>query len=87
MEGIFRMHNAVGDNYRLTIFGASHAEKIGVRIEGLPAGFRIDLNKLQSFMDRRAPGKDRFSTARREPDRVIFENGITEDGQIVSSNA
>ena len=81
------MHNAVGDNYRLTIFGASHAEKIGVRIEGLPAGFRIDLNKLQSFMDRRAPGKDRFSTARREPDRVIFENGITEDGQIVSSNA
>ena len=87
MEGIFRMHNAVGDNYRLTIFGASHAEKIGVRIEGLPAGSRIDLNKLQSFMDRRAPGKDRFSTARREPDRVIFENGITEDGQIVSSNA
>ena len=81
------MHNAVGNNYRLTIFGASHAEKIGVKIEGLPAGSRIDLNKLQSFMDRRAPGKDRFSTARREPDRVIFENGITEDGQIVSSNA
>ena len=87
MEGIIRMHNEVGDNYRLTIFGASHAEKIGVKIEGLPAGSRIDLNKLQSFMDRRAPGKDRFSTARREPDRVIFENGITEDGQIVSSNA
>ena len=36
------MHNAVGDNYRLTIFGASHAEKIGVRIEGLPAGSRIE---------------------------------------------
>ena len=87
MEGFFKMHNTIGDNYRLTIFGASHAEKIGVRIEGLPTGFRIDTAKLAAFMERRAPGKDRFSTARREPDQVVFEEGITEDGQIVCSDA
>ena len=81
------MHNTIGDNYRITIFGASHAEKIGVKIGGLPAGFRIDTDKLQAFMDRRAPGKDRFSTARREPDQVVFEEGITEEGEIVSTDA
>ena len=85
MEGFHKMHNTIGDNYRLTVFGASHADKIGVRIEGLPAGFRIDRNQLQAFMDRRAPGKDRFSTSRREPDQVVFEEGVAEDGQIVST--
>ncbi len=81
------MHNTIGDNYRLTIFGASHAEKIGVRIEGLPKGFEIDMAKLEAFMARRAPGKDRFSTARQESDQVIFEEGITEDGQVVCTDA
>ena len=81
------MHNTIGDNYRLTIFGASHAEKIGVRIEGLPKGFEINMAKLEAFMARRAPGKDRFSTARQEPDQVIFEEGITEDGQVVCTDA
>ncbi len=78
------MHNTYGDNYRLTIFGASHAEKIGVTIQGVPEGTIIDLKNLQAFMDRRAPGRDRFSTARREPDQVVFEKGVSEDGLVDS---
>ena len=58
-----QMHNTYGDHFTLTVFGASHAEKIGVRISGLAAGTRIDRDELQAFMERRAPGRDRYSTA------------------------
>ena len=78
------MHNTYGDHYKLTIFGASHAEKIGVMIEGIPLGTVIDREQLQAFLDRRAPGKDRFSTSRKEPDRVVFEQGVADDGTVVS---
>ena len=62
------MSSTYGKNFRLTIFGESHAQAVGVTIEGLPAGQEIDLDQLQSFLDRRAPGRDRFSTARKESD-------------------
>ena len=77
-----QMHNTYGDHFTLTVFGASHAEKIGVRISGLAAGTRIDRDELQAFMERRAPGRDRYSTARREPDQVVFETGVDEDGTV-----
>lgn len=79
------MHNTYGDNYRLTIFGASHAEKIGVTIQGVPEGTIIDLKNLQAFMDRRAPGRDRFSTARREPDQVVFEKAFQKTALLIQT--
>ena len=62
------MSSSFGQNYRISIFGESHAAAIGVTVEGLPAGSEIDVERLQSFLDRRAPGRDALSTRRREAD-------------------
>lgn len=70
------MSNTVGNCFRLTIFGQSHAPAIGVTMEGLPAGFAIDMDKLQAFLERRAPGRDPYSTSRKEPDRPEFISGL-----------
>ena len=72
------MRNCYGDNFRIEIFGASHAPEIGVTIEGVPVGTRIDIAALQVFMDRRAPGRDEFSTPRKEPDRPEFVAGLVD---------
>ena len=72
------MRNCYGDNFRIEIFGASHAPEIGVTIEGVPSGTRIDNEALQAFMDRRAPGRDEFSTPRKEPDRPEFVTGVVD---------
>ena len=59
---------------KLHIFGESHAPEIGVEIEGVPKGTVIDLDALQAFLDRRAPGNGQggLSTPRKEPDKVVF---------------
>ena len=71
------MSSTYGENLRLTIFGQSHSAAIGVTMEGLPAGFAIDMAALQAFLDRRAPGRDKNSTTRREPDMPEFLSGLT----------
>ena len=73
------MNSSYGDNIRITIFGQSHAPAIGVTIQGLPAGFTIDRAALQAFLDRRAPGRDATSTARREVDAPEFLSGLVGD--------
>ena len=73
------MSSSYGDNIRITIFGQSHAPAIGVTIEGLPAGFAVDCAALQAFLDRRAPGRDATSTARREADAPEFISGLVGD--------
>lgn len=70
------MSSTYGERLRLTIFGQSHSPAIGVTIEGLPAGTVIDLERLQAFLDRRAPGQSPTATARREPDRPKFLSGL-----------
>jgi chorismate synthase len=68
------MKSSFGKNCRVTIFGGSHEDRIGVTLEGFPQGFTPDLEKLQRFMDRRAPGNSAFSTPRKEPDLVQVES-------------
>ena len=70
------MSSSYGKDMRITIFGQSHSPAIGVTIEGIPAGQEIDFNELAVFLDRRAPGRNEFSTARREADRPEFISGI-----------
>ena len=72
------MSAELGTNLKISVFGQSHSEEIGVKAEGLPKGGKIDLQRLERFMERRAPGRNRFSTARREPDKIIFKSGITD---------
>ena len=66
----------IGRHLRLEVYGESHAPQIGMRLEGFPSGVAIDFGCLQSFMDRRAPGRDELSTARKEPDRPEFKSGV-----------
>ncbi len=73
------MGNSFGNAFRFTIFGQSHAPAIGVTIEGLPAGERIDFEALQAFLGRRAPG-GKYSTARKEADEPEFVAGLTPEG-------
>lgn len=61
---------------RLSIFGQSHSEAIGMTLDGLPAGLPIDLDKLQAFLNRRAPGQNDWSTPRKEEDRPEFLCGL-----------
>ena len=62
----------------LSIFGQSHAPAVGMTLEGLPPGETIDLALLQEFLDRRAPGRNSWSTPRRESDVPEFLAGLVE---------
>lgn len=76
-----------GSKLGLLIYGQSHSETIGVYISGLPEGVEPDENFIRSFMARRAPGRNAWSTPRKENDEVIFERaGQTLHGYIVNNN-
>lgn len=70
------MSSTYGERLRFTIFGQSHSPAIGVSVEGLPAGTEIDMEKLQAFLDRRAPGNSPTATARKEADVPKFLSGL-----------
>ena len=72
------MSSSYGENIRLTIFGQSHSEAIGMTLEGIPAGEKIDCEELYRFLDRRAPGKNNYSTPRRETDIPDFICGMVD---------
>lgn len=66
----------IGQRLRLSIFGQSHSEAIGMTLDGLPAGIKIDIDRLQTFLNRRAPGQNDWSTPRKEEDRPEFLCGL-----------
>lgn len=70
------MSSNYGNKVKISIFGQSHSDAIGVVIDGLPAGEEIDLEKAQRFLDRRAPGKNSYSTPRKEGDQVRVVSGL-----------
>ena len=70
------MSSTYGERLRITIFGQSHSAAIGVTMEGIPAGTIIDMDRLQAFLDRRAPGNSPTATSRKEPDRPEFLSGL-----------
>lgn len=70
------MSSSYGENLKLTIFGQSHSPAIGVTVEGIPAGEKIDLEELTCFLSRRAPGKNAWSTPRKEADVPEFLSGL-----------
>ena len=65
-----------GETVKISIFGQSHADAIGVTVEGLPAGESIDRAELERFLLRRAPGRSELATARREEDRPKILCGL-----------
>lgn len=72
------MASVFGNVIHLSIFGQSHSPAIGCSLDGLPAGVELDLDALQRFLDRRAPGRSDTATMRREADAPEFIAGVTD---------
>ena len=70
------MSSTYGEHLKLSIFGQSHAPAIGMTLDGVPAGQAINLDELQRFLDRRAPGRAEYATPRKEADRPEFLSGL-----------
>lgn len=72
------MSNTIGKLFKLTTFGESHGVAIGGIIDGCPAGIAIDFKAIQKELNRRKPGQNKLTTARKEADEVLFLSGIFE---------
>ena len=70
------MSSTYGEHLKLSIFGQSHGTAIGMTLDGIPAGLPVDLEALQHFLNRRAPGQNDYSTPRKEEDRPEFLSGL-----------
>ncbi|MEE0930970.1 MAG: chorismate synthase [Acutalibacteraceae bacterium] len=68
-----------GKKVKISIFGESHGKGIGVVIDDLPAGEKIDMEQLLMFMGRRAPGKDKTATPRLEKDFPVIMSGMLDN--------
>lgn len=70
------MSSMTGNKVKISVFGQSHSRGIGVVIDGLPAGKKLDMEKIKAFIKRRAPGRNAFSTARKESDAPEIVSGL-----------
>lgn len=72
------MSNSYGTLFRISTFGESHGEAVGVIVDGCPAGITVDLDFIQSELDRRKPGQSKITTQRKEEDRIEILSGVFE---------
>lgn len=72
------MSGTWGNKIELSIFGESHGKAIGIVINGIKPGFEIDMDKIEKEMERRAPGRNKMSTQRKEGDKPKILSGIFE---------
>lgn len=70
------MSSTIGHNLTVSIFGQSHSKAIGVVIDGIPAGEALDMERLQAFLLRRAPGRSENTSQRKEEDVPVFLSGL-----------
>ncbi len=70
--------NSFGQIFRITTFGESHGEALGVIIDGCPSGLEVDVELIQKELDRRRPGQSKIVTQRKEKDTINILSGIFE---------
>jgi len=70
------MANSYGKLFKISLFGESHSEAIGVVIDGVPSGVALDMDEILFEMSRRVPGNNLFSTPRKESDTPEILSGI-----------
>src|SRR5512146_771879 len=75
-------HNTFGHMFRVTTFGESHGPALGCVVDGCPPGIPLTEQDIQADLDRRRPGQSRFTTQRREPDRVRILSGVFQDERM-----
>ena len=80
------MSTEYGKNLKISIYGGSHDEKIGIYAKALPRGFSFKRSELLEFLARRAPGRNEFSTPRKEADIPEFLSGVDESGDCLTLN-
>src|SRR5919201_5085650 len=71
--------NTFGHLFRVTTFGESHGVAIGCVVDGCPPRMPLTEAEIQAYLDKRRPGQSRFTTQRREPDKVKILSGVLED--------
>jgi chorismate synthase len=72
------MGNTFGHMFRITTWGESHGDAVGVVIDGCPPGLELSVDDIQPELDRRKPGQSRITTQRRESDRAEILSGVFE---------
>ena len=72
-------HNTFGTLFRMTTWGESHGPSIGCIVDGCPSHIPLNEDELQLWLDKRKPGQSRYTTQRREPDRVQILSGVFTD--------
>ena len=70
------MSNTFGTMFKITTWGESHGEAIGVVVDGCPAGLELSTGDVQKELDKRAPGQSEVVSARKEEDKVEILSGI-----------
>src|SRR5919112_325396 len=73
------MSNSYGKLFRITTFGESHGQSVGVVIDGCPAGLEITSEEIQRELDRRRPGQSNITTQRKEEDEILILSGLYEN--------
>ena len=72
------MGNTFGQMFRVTTWGESHGDAVGVVVDGCPPLLEIDVGEIQRELDRRRPGQSEISTQRKEADRAEILSGLFE---------
>ncbi|MDE7327676.1 MAG: chorismate synthase [Lachnospiraceae bacterium] len=70
--------SSFGTIFKITTWGESHGDGIGVVVDGCPAGIPLSLEQVQAYLNRRKPGQTRYSTPRKENDNVVIRSGLFE---------
>lgn len=70
--------NSFGQRFRITTFGESHGAGLGVVIDGMPAGFALDLDAVARDLARRRPGQSALVSPRKEADQFEVLSGLFE---------
>lgn len=70
--------NTFGTLFTVTTFGESHGPAIGCVVDGCPPGLELQEEDIQAFLDKRKPGQSKFTTQRREEDKVLILSGVFE---------
>src|SRR5712691_9066223 len=72
------MSSSFGQLFVVTTFGESHGPAVGVVVDGMPPGLKVDPEAIQRELDRRRPGQSTLTTQRQEADRVEILSGLFE---------
>ena len=78
------MGNIFGQSFKITTWGESHGDAVGVIIDGCPPGIQITVEEIQADLNRRKPGQSEISTQRKEGDQAEITSGIF-DGQTLGT--